>query len=63
MNQKLRDALAIVEKYGMKGDVIYKEALAKRDAALKACVAALRTYDLIDTQAAAAITQAEGAMK
>ena len=24
-NDKLRDALAIVEKYGMKGDVIYKE--------------------------------------
>lgn len=25
MNDKLREALAIVEKYGMKGDVIYKE--------------------------------------
>lgn len=25
MNDKLRDALTIVEKYGMKGDVIYKE--------------------------------------
>lgn len=25
MNEKLREALAIVEKYGMKGDVIYKE--------------------------------------
>lgn len=41
----------------------HREAIAKKDAALDACVAALKTYALIDTQAAAAIAQAEGARK
>lgn len=36
-------------------------AIDKAHAALDVCMAALRTYDLIDTQAAAAIAQAEAA--
>lgn len=39
------------------------EAIAKKDAALKACVEALKTYDMIDPQARSAIAQGKEAME